>query len=134
MSKPKSSPKPKTEKTYYVVYQTTNLVNGHIYVGVHRTNDLDDDYLGSGKKIKKAIETHGVENFKRDLLFIFDSEEEMFAKEAEIVNREFINRRDTYNVALGGVSKFVHPEYVKPKRYKRYKSPYRRKKTSRTST
>lgn len=44
---------------YYTVYKTTNTKTGYIYVGVHRTHDLEDDYLGSGKKLKKAIEFHG---------------------------------------------------------------------------
>ena len=77
---------------YYIVYKTTNLKTGYIYVGVHRTNDLDDGYLGSGKKLKKAVEFHGAENFKRETLFTFDNEEDMFAKEAEIVNKAFVRR------------------------------------------
>ncbi len=41
----------------YVVYKTTNLVNSKYYIGVHRTNDPNDDYLGSGNLIKRAINT-----------------------------------------------------------------------------
>ena len=34
----------------YIVYQTTNLINNKIYVGVHQTSDPDsfDGYLGNG--------------------------------------------------------------------------------------
>lgn len=33
----------------YIVYKTTNLINGKIYVGVHRTNpDIFDGYIGCG--------------------------------------------------------------------------------------
>ena len=106
---------------HYIVYQTTNNLNGFIYVGVHRTTDLNDGYLGSGKKLKKAIEIHGIENFTRVILHFCASEDEMFAKEAEIVNREFVRRRDTYNMVLGGRSKFTHPEYVRPVRRRRRK-------------
>lgn len=95
------------------------MLNGKIYVGVHRTNDLDDGYLGSGKKIKQSIDLLGVENFKREVLHFCSSEDEMFAKEAEIVNREFVRRSDTYNMTLGGKSKFLHPEYVRPVRRRR---------------
>ena len=71
----------------YIVYKTTNLINGKIYVGVHRTNpDIFDGYIGCGvskkdqkKKIKgfpKAVQKYGYENFKREILFIFPDTEE----------------------------------------------------------
>lgn len=73
-----------------------------IYIGFHATFNLNDKYMGSGREICKAIKEFGVENFKKEILFIFDNKEEMVSKEAEIVNVEFRNRKDTYNVALGG--------------------------------
>lgn len=38
------------------VYRTINLTNGHDYVGQHTTLKWDDDYLGSGVALSKAIE------------------------------------------------------------------------------
>ena len=40
----------------YIVYKTTNLVNGKIYIGVHKTDiTKDDGYRGCGtsKKCKQ---------------------------------------------------------------------------------
>lgn len=87
---------------FYTVYQTTNLVNGKIYVGSHQTESLDDDYLGSGNLIKAAIKKYGVASFKKEVLAVFDNPEAMSAKEAEIVTREFVDREDTYNLIPGG--------------------------------
>lgn len=58
--------------------------------------------MGSGLLIKRAIEKQGIENFEKEILFIFDSKEEAEFKEAEIVNEEFVQRNDTYNIAIGG--------------------------------
>lgn len=40
---------------YVYVYITTNLINGKRYIGQHRSNILDEKYLGSGKLLKNAI-------------------------------------------------------------------------------
>ena len=82
-----------------IVYQTTNKVNGNIYVGVH--TGARRTYLGSGDNLKRAIDKYGKENFTRETLFEGTSEE-VLEKENEIVNAEFIARRDTYNICLGG--------------------------------
>ena len=94
--------------TYYTVYQTTDLINGKIYVGTHKTDNPYDDYLGSGKYVVDSIEKNGKENFQKEVLHIFDSPEEMFAKEAEIVNEDFISREDTYNIKEGGYGGWDH--------------------------
>jgi len=87
---------------HYTVYQTTNLINGKIYIGTHITDNIDDGYLGSGRIFRKAVKKYGPENFKRVTLFNFVTRSEMFEKERELVNEEFIARKDTYNVHLGG--------------------------------
>lgn len=92
----------KTLNMYYTIYKTTNLINNKIYIGLHETEDPEDNYFGSGIFLKKAIKKYGSENFKKDVLFIFNSKEEMIKKEIEIVNEEFIKRKDTYNMSKGG--------------------------------
>lgn len=92
--------------TYYYIYQITNLVNAKIYVGVHKTSNLNDGYMGSGKIIRSAITKHGISNFSKDILEFFDTSEAMYAREKEIVTHEFLLREDTYNLRRGGFGGF----------------------------
>lgn len=87
---------------HFTVYKITNLVNSKVYIGKHQTKDLDDNYMGSGKLIRAAIKKHGIENFKKEILFVFETEEEMNAKEAELVTEEFIASGVSYNLCPGG--------------------------------
>ena len=91
---------------FYIVYKTTNKVNSKFYIGIHKTVDLNDEYLGSGKYLNYAIEKYGLENFNKEILYVFDNQEEMFAKEAEIVTEDFINENNTYNLKKGGFGGF----------------------------
>lgn len=87
---------------FFILYCTTNLINGKIYVGSHKTTNVDDEYLGSGKALRRAIQKYGKESFRKEVLFVFDNADAMFQKEAEVVNEEFVLRKDTYNLKVGG--------------------------------
>jgi group I intron endonuclease len=49
-----------------VIYLTVNLINNKKYIGQDSNNN--PNYLGSGVYLKKAIEKHGRENFKKIIL------------------------------------------------------------------
>ena len=93
---------------FYTIYKITNLQNNKIYIGKHQTNDLNDNYMGSGKYLLRAINKYGIDKFKKEVLFCFDNEEAMNNKEAELVNEEFCFRNDTYNLCDGGKGGFSY--------------------------
>lgn len=95
-------------KTYYTIYKITNTINEMFYIGKHETNCLEDDYMGSGTYLRRAIEKYGRENFAKEVLYNFETKEEMDNKEVEIVNEEFVGRGDTYNLTLGGEGSWYH--------------------------
>lgn len=88
----------------WILYQTTNLVNGKIYIGVHKITGTCrcKRYLGSGDNILKAIKKYGRENFVRETLLELKCFEEAYLAEANRVNEAFVKREDTYNIKLGG--------------------------------
>ena len=112
------------EKTYHIVYKTTNNKNGRYYVGVHSSNYLIDSYLGSGVELNRDIDFYGRENFSRENLFIYKNRQQAFDKEAEIVDKAFCNRLKTYNISLGGNRKRKSPKKAKfvSGSYKNYRS------------
>lgn len=92
------------KKKYYLVYKITRISTKQIYIGIHETYNPNDSYMGSGKRIKAAIKKHGLVDFNREILFCYDTEIEMVAKEKELVTEEFCKRDDVYNLAPGGFS------------------------------
>ena len=99
----------------YIVYLTTNILNNMIYVGVHKTESLQfDGYLGNGinrfksniinpkTKFQAAVKKYGFDAFRRNIIKAFDNVEDALDLEAEIVNEEFLLRKDVYNMVLGG--------------------------------
>ena len=54
---------------YGYIYLTTNLINGRVYVGKHKSSKYDSSYYGSGKAIKNALKKYGVENFSNEILY-----------------------------------------------------------------
>ena len=82
----------------YTIYKTTNNINGKYYIGAHKTEIINDNYFGSGIALKEAINKYGIENFSKEILFIFETKEEMFKKEREIIYEEVVNDKMSYNM------------------------------------
>ena len=56
---------------YHYFYKITNLLNNHFYYGVHSTDNLEDGYMGSGKRLHYAYKKYGMENFNKEILKFF---------------------------------------------------------------
>ena len=61
-----------------IIYKTTCLINGKIYVGQDSKNN--PDYLGSGIYLNRAIKKHGKENFKKEVVCECSSQEDLNKK------------------------------------------------------
>lgn len=86
----------------YTVYKVTNSKNGKFYVGVHKTNNPMDRYLGSGEQIKAAVKKYGRDAFVKEILHECQTSAEAYAIEASIVDEAFVANPNTYNMYRGG--------------------------------
>ena len=87
---------------FFTIYKTTNTINGKYYLGKHQTNNLEDGYLGSGILLINAIKKYGRDSFIKEILFVFDNEVDMNAKERELITEEIVRSKKTYNKGIGG--------------------------------
>jgi hypothetical protein len=83
------------------VYRTVNLTNQKFYIGVHETNDSNDDYLGSGVVLEADIKELGRASFQKTVLFSFGARKDAYEKEMELIE---IARENPlcYNIHGGG--------------------------------
>ena len=93
-------------KKHHFLYRTTNLINGRYYIGMHSTNLLEDNYVGSGRRLWYEIRKYGRQNFKFEILEFFDSREKLALREKELVTLQEIAKEKCINLKAGGVGGF----------------------------
>jgi group I intron endonuclease len=104
---------PRKQKKFYYIYKTTNLINGKYYIGMHSTNDLNDGYVGSGKRLWYSIKKYGLENFKCEILEFSPDRSSLKKREKDIVNEDTLNDHMCMNLKLGGEGGFSNEEHKK---------------------
>lgn len=96
------------------IYKTTNLINGHIYIG--QDTKKGNSYLGSGKILKLALDKYGKKNFKKEVIEVCKNQIELNRREIYWIKfYNSTNREIGYNIALGGGGKLgcKHSEKTK---------------------
>jgi hypothetical protein len=93
---------------YGIIYKTTNLINGKIYIGQHVCeSDEFDGYLGSGVSLTNAVKHYGPENFKRETLRVCDTQLQLDAWGMLYIKKlNSTNKRIGYNILSGTANKF----------------------------
>ena len=89
------------ENKIMYIYKITNKNNGKIYIG--QTSKTDDNYMGSGKIIIKAIKKYGKEFFMKEIIDTGYEKEIINEKEKYwIAFYKSTDRNIGYNVSIGG--------------------------------
>jgi hypothetical protein len=100
---------------YYFIYETTNLINGKKYRGIHKTSNINDGYLGSGVAFENAVIKYGKQNFVREIIEFCSSYDELIALEKYYVNDEWVRDHSNYNLKTGGQSAGILSDESKKK-------------------
>jgi hypothetical protein len=104
-----------SSNSYIFVYQTICEVNNKSYIGVHKTENIDDGYIGCGVYSRsdaefskrplffhRAVKKHGYNSFRRYILSFYDTYEEALEEEKYLVDEEWVKNKNNYNTAVGG--------------------------------
>lgn len=101
------------EKQYHFIYKTTNVLNGKYYYGMHSTDNLNDGYYGSGRRLKYSLNKYGKENHKVEHLEFLPDRKSLIEREKEVVNLNEIAKENCINLMIGGKGGFVSDEQQK---------------------
>jgi hypothetical protein len=101
------------EKKYHYIYKITCLKNNRYYIGMHSTDNLEDGYMGGGKRIKNSVKKHGKDAHRKEILGFFESRNLLRQREIELVNEELLNDPMCMNLQPGGGGGFINEEHIK---------------------
>lgn len=87
---------------HFIVYKTTNTINNKIYIGQHYTENINDNYIGSGLILLKSIKKYGKDNFIKEIIEECDSFDDMNEKETFWINHFNSFVPNGYNIREGG--------------------------------
>lgn len=87
---------------YYYTYKITCTEGDYkdcFYFGKHKTTNLDDNYKGSGKKLKEYYEKFPA-GYKKEIISFYNSQEELDEAESKIISKH-LNTPKCLNLCTG---------------------------------
>lgn len=91
-------------KEIHYFYKITNLINKKFYYGIRTCRCLPgkDPYMGSGVYLHRAYKKYGIKNFKKEILRVCRTREDVSDLETWIVTEELVKNPMCYNLRVGG--------------------------------
>jgi hypothetical protein len=75
---------------------------------MHSCSNLEDGYMGSGKRLRYSKRKYGVENHTKEILEFLNDRASLAKREAEIVNEQFLQDSLCMNLKPGGSGGFCN--------------------------
>jgi hypothetical protein len=92
----------RAKKKIHYIYKTTCDVTGRYYIGMHSTTNIDDGYMGSGRRLRYSIRYHGKDNHTKEILEFFDTRELLIEAEIEAITPDMLTDKNCMNLKEGG--------------------------------
>jgi len=89
-------------RKYHYIYKITCKITNRFYIGMHSTDNLNDGYFGSGKRLWFSINYHGKENHTKEILEFLPNRQLLKEREKELVTKELIGEDLCMNLVVGG--------------------------------
>jgi len=78
---------------------------------MHSTNDLEDGYMGSGRRLRASISKHGDDNHTKEVLEFFGTRELLIEAEIEAITDDMITDKDCMNLMGGGTGGYISEQH-----------------------
>lgn len=92
-----------SRRKHHIIYKTTCITTGRWYIGMHSTDNLNDNYLGSGLRLKRSIKKYGRDNHIREILEQCESRMAASEKEIALLTKEIREDPMCLNCGPGGL-------------------------------
>lgn len=89
------------QKIYHYIYKITRF-DGMYYIGMHSTDNLEDGYFGSGKRLWHSINYHGKDKHTKEILEFLPDRQSLVKREKELVCKELLEDVLCLNLKVGG--------------------------------
>jgi hypothetical protein len=90
------------QKRIHYLYKIICIITNRYYIGIHSTHNIDDGYMGSGKRLKYSIRKYGVKNHKKEILKFFESRGELMQGERDMITIDMLLDKNCMNLKNGG--------------------------------
>jgi hypothetical protein len=78
---------------------------------MHSTCNLEDGYMGSGRRLRRSIRKYGVENHIKEILEFFETRESLIEAEIKAITPDMLTDNSCMNLMCGGKGGYVSQEH-----------------------
>lgn len=91
-----------SRRRYHFTYKTVCTVSNSYYFGIHSTDDMNDGYLGSGRRLVRSVKLHGKASHRREVIAYFPDRKSLIEAEEHLITTSMLADKACMNMIPGG--------------------------------